>query len=30
LPFIFMVLLLGLVPSFFLDYFYSLSFLLYN
>ena len=30
IPFIFMVLLLGLVPSFFLDYFYSLSFLLYN
>ena len=29
-PFIFMVLLLGLVPSFFLDYFYSFSFLLIN
>lgn len=29
-PFIFMVLLLGLVPSFFLDYFYSFSFLLLN
>jgi proton-translocating NADH-quinone oxidoreductase chain M len=29
-PFIFMVLLLGMVPSFFLDYFYSASFLLYN
>jgi proton-translocating NADH-quinone oxidoreductase chain M len=29
-PFIFMVLLLGLVPSFFLDYLYSFSFLLIN
>ena len=30
IPFIFMILLLGIIPSFFLDYFYSYSFLLCN
>jgi len=30
IPFIFMILLLGIIPSFFLDYFYSSSFLICN
>jgi NADH-quinone oxidoreductase subunit M len=30
IPFIFMILLLGITPSFFLDYFYSSSFLICN